>query len=109
MIRTLALKPDILLLAEAMSALDYQSRLAISDDIYQIIKKEGKTAIMVTHDIAEAVSMADRVIVLTKRPAVVKKIYEIKLTDKSSPINNRKTKEFSEYYDKIWRDLDVHI
>ena len=64
---------------------------------------------MVTHDIAEAISMADRVIVLTKRPAVVKKIYEIKLTDKSSPINNRKTKEFSEYYDKIWRDLDVHI
>ncbi len=53
--------------------------------------------------------MADRVIVLTKRPAVVKKIYEIKLTDKSSPINNRKTKEFSDYYDKIWRDLDVHI
>ena len=109
MIRTLALKPDILLLDEAMSALDYQSRLAISDDIYQIIKKEGKTAIMVTHDIAEAISMADRVIVLTKRPAVVKKIYEIKLTDKSSPINNRKTKEFSDYYDKIWRDLDVHI
>ena len=109
MIRTLALRPDILLLDEAMSALDYQSRLAISDDIYRIIKKEGKTAIMVTHDIAEAISMADRVIVLTKRPAVVKKIYEIKLTDKSSPINNRKTKEFSDYYDKIWRDLDVHI
>ena len=64
---------------------------------------------MVTHDIAEAISMADRVIVLTKRPAVVKKIYEIKLTDKSSPINNRKAKEFSDYYDKIWRDLDVHI
>ena len=92
-----------------MSALDYQSRLAISDDIYQIIKKEGKTAIMVTHDIAEAISMADRVVVLTKRPAVVKKIYDIKLTDKSSPINNRKAKEFSEYYDMIWRDLDVHI
>ena len=109
LIRTLAIKPDILLLDEPMSALDYQSRLAISDDIYKIIKKEGKTAIMVTHDIAEAISMSDRVIVLTKRPAKVKKIYEIKLSNKSTPINNRKCKEFSTYYDTIWRDLDVHI
>jgi NitT/TauT family transport system ATP-binding protein len=92
-----------------MSALDYQSRLAISDDIYNIIKNEGKTAIMVTHDIAEAISMSDRVIVLTKRPAVVKKIYDIKLSNKSTPINNRKCKEFLEYYDLLWRDLDVHI
>lgn len=109
LIRTLAIKPDILLLDEPMSALDYQSRLAISDDIYKIIKSEGKTAIMVTHDIAEAISMSDRVIVLTKRPAKVKKIYEIKLSNKSTPINNRKCKEFSTYYDTIWRDLDVHI
>lgn len=109
LIRTLAVKPDILLLDEPMSALDYQSRLAISEDIYKIIKNEGKTAIMVTHDIAEAISMSDRVIVLTKRPAKVKKIYEIKLKNKSTPINNRKCKEFSEYYDMIWRDLDVHI
>ena len=109
LIRTLAIKPDILLLDEALSALDFQSRLAISDDIYKIIKSEEKTAIMVTHDINEAISMADRVIVLTKRPAVIKSIYEIKLTNKSTPINNRKCKEFNEYYDKIWRDLDVHI
>lgn len=109
LIRTLAMKPDILLLDEAMSALDYQSRLAISDDIYKIIKKEGKTAIMVTHDISEAISMADRVIVLTKRPATIKNIYEIKLTNKSTPIHNRKCIEFSDYYDQIWRDLDVHI
>ena len=109
LIRTLALKPDVLLLDEAMSALDYQSRLAISDDIYNIIKQEGKTAIMVTHDIAEAISMADRILVLSKRPAVVKTIYNIELTDKSSPINNRRCPEFSEYYDKIWRDLDVHL
>lgn len=109
LIRTLALKPDILLLDEAMSALDYQSRLAISDDIYRIIKNEGKTAIMVTHDISEAISMADRVIVLTKRPATIKNIYEIKLTNKSTPIHNRKCIEFSDYYDQIWRDLDVHI
>jgi len=92
-----------------MSALDYQSRLAISDDIYKIIKNEGKTAIMVTHDIAEAISMSDKIVVLTKRPAKVKKIYDIKLSDKSTPINNRKCKEFSKYYDTIWRDLDVHI
>ena len=109
LIRTLATKPDILLLDEAMSALDYQSRLAISDDIYKIIKKEGKTAIMVTHDIAEAISMSDRIIVLSKRPAIVKKVYEIKMSNKSTPIHNSKCKEFSILYDKIWRDLDVHI
>lgn len=109
LIRTLAIKPDILLLDEAFSALDYQTRLALSDDIYKIIKNEGKTAIMVTHDLAEAISLSDRIIVLTKRPSTVKKIYEINLTNKSTPINNRKCKEFSEYYDKIWRDLDVHI
>lgn len=109
LIRTLATKPDILLLDEAMSALDYQSRLAISDDIYKIIKKEGKTAIMVTHDIAEAISMSDRIIVLSKRPAIVKKVYDINMSNKSTPIHNRKCKEFSEYYDAIWRDLDVHI
>ena len=109
LIRTLAAKPDILLLDEAMSALDYQSRLAISDDIFKIIKKEGKTAIMVTHDIVEAISMSDRIVVLSKRPAIVKKIYNIELSNKSTPIHNRKCKEFSEYYDMIWRDLDVHI
>ena len=109
LIRTLALKPDILLLDEAMSALDYQSRLAISNDIYRIIKNEGITAIMVTHDIAEAISMSDRIIVLTKRPAKVKNIYKIILSDKSTPVNNRKCREFSEYYDMLWRDLDVHL
>lgn len=109
LIRTLATKPDILLLDEAMSALDYQSRLAISDDIYKIIKKEGKTAIMVTHDIAESISMSDRIIVLSKRPATVKKVYEINMQNKSTPIHNRKCKEFASYYDEIWRDLDVHI
>ena len=109
LIRTLAIKPDILLLDEAFSALDYQTRLALSDDVYKIIKNEGKTAIMVTHDLAEAISLSDRIIVLTKRPSCVKKIYKINLTNKSTPINNRKCKEFSEYYDMIWRDLDVHI
>lgn len=109
LIRTLALKPDILLLDEPMSALDYQSRLSISDDIYKIIKNEKKTAIMVTHDIAEAVSMSDRVIVLTKRPGTIKSIYEINLNNRTTPTNNRKLKDFSKYYDVLWRDLDVHL
>lgn len=109
LIRTLATNPDILLLDEPLSALDYQSRLAISDDIYKIIKKEGKTAIMVTHDIAEAISMSDRIIVLSKRPATIKNIYEIKLTDRKNPIHNRKCKEFNYYFEKIWGDLDVHL
>jgi len=109
LIRTLAIKPDILLLDEALSALDYQTRLALSDDLFHIIKSEGKTAIMITHDLAEAISMADRIIVLTKRPAVVKKIYTVTMKNRSTPIANRKCKEFSEYYDQIWRDLDVHL
>ena len=109
LIRTLAVKPDILLLDEATSALDYQSSLIISDDIYKILKREKKTLIMVTHDISLAISMSDRVIVLSKRPSVVKNIYEIKLNNKSTPINNRKDKNFSKYYEMIWRDLDVHI
>ena len=109
LIRTLAIRPDILLLDEPMSALDYQSRLAISDDIYNIIKKEKKTVIMVTHDISEAISMSDKIIVLSKRPSKIKNIYNIHLTNSSTPINNRKCKEFSNYYELIWRDLDVHL
>ncbi len=109
LIRTLAIRPDILLLDEPFSALDYQTRLAVSDDVYKIIKKEKKTVIMVTHDLAEAISLADRIVVLSKRPCRIKKIYDIKLTNKSNPIKNRKAKEFGEYYEKIWQDLDVVI
>ena len=106
LIRTLAIKPDILLLDEPFSALDYQSRLSVSEDVYNIIKKEKKTVIMITHDIAEAISLSDKIIVLSKRPSIVKKIYDIKMENKCTPINNRTCKEFSDYYDKIWRDLD---
>lgn len=106
LIRTLAIKPDILLLDEPFSALDYQSRLNVSEDVYNIIKKEKKTVIMITHDIAEAISLSDKILVLSKRPSIVKKIYDIKMENKSTPINNRTCKEFSDYYDKIWRDLD---
>lgn len=109
LIRTLATKPDILLLDEPFSALDYQTRLAVSDDVYKILKNEKKSAIMVTHDLAEAISMSDRIIVLTGRPSKIKKIYDVKLTNKSTPIKNRNTKEFPEYYDKIWKDIDFHV
>lgn len=109
LIRTIATKPNIVFLDEPFSALDYQTRLKVSDDIYKIIKNEGITAIMVTHDIAEAISMSDRIIVLSKRPAHVKNIYEIKLTNKSTPIENRKAIEFTNYYDNLWRDIDENI
>ena len=109
LIRTLAIEPDILLLDEPFSALDYQTRLAVSDDVWKIIKKEKKTTIMITHDIAEAISMADRVIVLTNRPAKVKKIYNIEMENKSSPTNNRNQKEFRFYYNDIWKDIDIHV
>lgn len=107
LIRTLAINPDILLLDEPFSALDYMSRLKLADDVYDIIKKEGKTVILVTHDIAEAISLSDRVVVLSNRPATIKNIYNIKLTNKTIPSNNRKCKEFYNYYDNIWMDLDV--
>ncbi len=109
LIRTLATRPDILLLDEPFSALDYQTRLAVSDDVYKIIKKEKKSAIMVTHDLSEAISMSDHVIVLTNRPSTIKNIYEIQLSNSSTPIENRKAKEFASYYDKIWKDIDFHV
>ena len=109
LIRTLVNNPNLLLMDEPFSALDYQSRLAISDDIYSILKKEKITMIMVTHDIAEAISMCDKVIVLSNRPAKIKSIYNIELESKSTPINNRKDKNFSYYYDKIWKDIDFHV
>lgn len=107
LIRTLMLKPDILLLDEPFSALDSQNRLAISDDVYKIIKNENKTTVMVTHDVSEAVSMANIVIVLSERPATIKSIYKIEYDKKDTPIKNRLNPKFNEYCDKIWRDLNV--
>lgn len=109
LIRTLATNPSLLLLDEPFSALDYQSRITISDDIYKILKLKKKTMILVTHDIAEAISMCDKVIVLSKRPAIIKNTYEIKLDNKSTPINNRNDKKFNYYYEKIWKDIDYHV
>ena len=109
LIRTLATKPDIILLDEPFSALDYQSRLKVSDDVYKILKKENKSAIIVTHDIAEAVSMADKVIILSNRPSHIKKIIDINLKNKTTPENNRKDELFNFYYDMIWKEIDESV
>ena len=106
LIRTLAIKPDILLLDEPFSALDYQTRLSVSSDVYNIIKEENKTVILVTHDISEALSMCNKIIVLSKRPSTIKSIYEINLNN-SSPIERRNEPLFSKYYDLIWKDIDI--
>lgn len=106
LIRTLAIDPSVLLLDEPFSALDYQTRLSVSDDIHAIIKSENKTAILVTHDISEAISMSDRVIVLSKRPATVKNIYKIELSGENSPIMRRKAPEFSGYFQALWEELN---
>ena len=109
LIRTLALKPDLLLLDEPFSALDYQTRLNVSDDIGCILKKESKPAILVTHDISEAISMADRVVILTKRPATVARIIPIKLglTDRT-PLASRNAPEFKSYFNLIWKELNQY-
>ena len=108
LIRTLASNPDILLLDEPFSALDYQTRVMLSDDLYKIIKNEEKTVIMVTHDIAEAISLSDKVIILSNRPAKIKKVLSINLTNKSTPINNRKCPEFNYYYELIWKEINIY-
>ena len=109
LIRTLAIKPKILLLDEAFSALDYQTRMMVTNDIYHILREEGITAIIVTHDISESISMSDKVVVLTSRPAKVKQIHDIDfgITNRT-PINCRKSPKFSEYFDLLWKELDVH-
>lgn len=109
LIRTLALKPSILLLDEPFSALDYQTRLTVSDDIGCIIKKEKKTAILVTHDLSEAISLGDKVIVLSKRPATIKTIFPIKFAlENKTPLACRNAPEFKDYFNAIWKELNYH-
>ncbi|MGG7058463.1 ABC transporter ATP-binding protein [Clostridium nigeriense] len=108
LIRTLALNPDVLLLDEPFSALDYQTRLKVCDDVKGIIKKEGKTAIMVTHDLGEAITTSDRIIVLTKRPAKLKLDVKINFKNKeATPFQRRKEPEFNEYFNLLWKELDT--
>lgn len=109
LIRTLAIKPKILLLDEAFSALDYQTRIMVTKDIYDILRKENMTALIVTHDISEAISMSDRVIILSNRPAVVKDILKIDFEmENRTPLNCRESPKFSKYFDCLWKGLDVH-
>jgi NitT/TauT family transport system ATP-binding protein len=106
LIRTLVQKPDLLLLDEPFSALDFQTRLEVSADIYRIIRQEGKTAVLITHDIEEAVSMGDRILVLSKRPAKVKDIVEVNLgVTERNPFTSRDAPEFSTYFHKIYEEL----
>lgn len=110
LIRTLATGPDVLLLDEPFSALDYQTRLMVSDDIYKILRQEKKDAILVTHDISEAVSMCDQIVVLSKRPANIKSKHDIHLTveGERTPLISRKAPEFKDYFDTLWKELDVY-
>ena len=105
LIRTLVSNPKLLLLDEPFSALDYQTRLSVCDDVYGIIKAEKKTAVLVTHDISEAISMSDKIIVLTARPAQVKSIFYPKLNG-DTPLKKRENKEFGELFEKIWKELN---
>lgn len=109
LIRTLALEPALLLLDEPFSALDYQTRLSVADDIGQILKEEKKTALLVTHDISEAISMADKVVILTSRPATVKKIIPIQLDIPGrTPMSSRNAPNFKAYFNMIWKELNSH-
>lgn len=105
LIRTLAVKPRLLLLDEAFSALDYQTRLAVSRDVYSILRSENKTMLMVTHDIPEAVSMSDRVIVLSPRPAVVAAMVDCDLGPDRDPVEVRTTQLFRQYSDRVWKEM----
>ena len=109
LIRTLALQPELLLLDAPFSALDYQTRLSVCDDISSILKKAHKTAILVTHDLSEAISVADRIIVLTKRPAKIKSIVPVHMSiEDRTPMKSRNAPEFKDYFNQIWKELNVN-
>lgn len=106
LIRTLAVDPDVLLLDEPFSALDYQTRLSVCDDVYKIIRSEEKTALLITHDISEAISVADRIFVLSKRPATVVAAHELSFAE-SEPLKRRENKDFSKWFELLWRELNA--
>ena len=106
LIRTLAVNPDVLLLDEPFSALDYQTRLSVCDDVYHIIRSEKKTALLITHDISEAISVADRVFVLSKRPAKVIASHALEFGDEQ-PLKRREDKRFSAWFELLWKELNA--
>jgi len=111
--RTMCTEPEILLLDEPFSALDYQTRLAMSDEIGMILRREGRTVIMVTHDISEAISMSDRVVVLSARPGRVQSEHRLVFAsagqERPTPLTSRDTPEFGHYFQTIWQELDFHV
>jgi len=115
LIRTLVAEPDILLLDEPFSALDFQTRLTLADEVHRIIREQGKTAVLVTHDIPEAISMADRVMVMSQRPSTISSVYEIRLGDDEAsslsmaPLLKREAPGFRMYFTSIWKELQAHV
>ncbi|MCI8524981.1 MAG: ABC transporter ATP-binding protein [Oscillospiraceae bacterium] len=109
LIRTLATSPKILLLDEPFSALDYQTRLSVSADIYSIIRREHKTALLVTHDISEAISLSDRIVVLSRRPARIKAVHTLEDLAGVPPMARRDHPSFPSYFQTIWKELDVNV
>ncbi len=110
LIRTLILEPDLLLLDEPFSALDYQTRLNVSDDIGQIIRREHRSAILVTHDLSEAISLGDKVIVLSKRPATIQKVIPLTFDlEEDTPLHRRNTPEFKTYFNEVWKELNGNV
>lgn len=107
LIRTLAFEPDVLLLDEPFSALDYQTRLNVTQDVSQIIRSEGKTALLITHDISEAISLADRVLVLTNRPARVAHEHVLDFADVTDPLRRRENQQFSSWFELLWKELNT--
>ena len=108
LIRTLAINPSLLLLDEAFSALDYQTRLSVTEDVYRILRQEHITTVMVTHDIPESISMGDRIMLLTQRPARIKEMVTVDFGEERSPLTCRNHPHFQEYFDHIWKELGVH-
>jgi NitT/TauT family transport system ATP-binding protein len=109
LIRTLAINPDLLLLDEAFSALDYQTRLTVTEDVYAILKKERITTVMVTHDIPESISMGDKVIILSPRPAVIQDILDINFDmEIRTPLSCRNSQQFGRYFETIWKELSAN-
>jgi NitT/TauT family transport system ATP-binding protein len=108
--QTLAVEPTVLLLDEPFAALDAQTRVVIQNDVVKICRAGKRSMIIVTHDIAEAISMADRVVVLTQRPATVKKIYEIPLSRKATSVADvQSMPEFAQFFKEIWDALDISV
>ncbi|MBB6675336.1 ABC transporter ATP-binding protein [Cohnella nanjingensis] len=110
LIRTLVTEPDILLLDEPFSALDYQTRLTLADEVHGIIKDQGKTAVLVTHDISEAITMADRVMVMSQRPSAISAVYDIRFEegDSLSAWTKRESASYNSYFSTIWKELQAH-